>query len=274
VAFEATPTTQSYWDTAAKTYDDDFVGTLIGQTRREAVWRVLDGMFHAGQHVLELNCGTGVDAVHLAERGIRVLACDIAPGMIDLARMRANASGFARATDFRVLPTESIGQLEAAGPFDGAFSNFAGLNCVEDLSSTARTLYRLLKPGARVLICMLGKFVPWEILWFLAKGNPRRAVQRLGSGTIRDVEGGVLKVRYYRFNEIVRMFAPGFQLRGWRGLGITVPPSYVESLARRVPGITRSLAALDDRLGGVPIIRRMADSVLMEFQRGESVQLA
>jgi ubiquinone/menaquinone biosynthesis C-methylase UbiE len=56
---------QAYWDTAANAYEDDFSGTLIGQTLRHAVWRDLDHLFRPGQRVLELNCGTGIDAVHL-----------------------------------------------------------------------------------------------------------------------------------------------------------------------------------------------------------------
>src|SRR5258708_974495 len=97
---------QAYWDTAANAYEDDFSGTLIGQTLRQAVWRDLDQLFGPGQRVLELNCGTGIDAVHLAGRGIRVLSCDIAPRMIELARQQAGATDL---IDWRVLPTEDIG---------------------------------------------------------------------------------------------------------------------------------------------------------------------
>ena len=128
-------TRAAYWDDAAAKYDRNFTGTLIGQTRR----------LHPGQRVLELNCGTGIDAIHLADRGIQVLACDISPRMIQIARQDAVASGHATLLDFRVLPTEAVDRLELESPFDGAFSNFSGLNCVEDLSGVARNLARLLK---------------------------------------------------------------------------------------------------------------------------------
>jgi ubiquinone/menaquinone biosynthesis C-methylase UbiE len=74
---------QAYWDASAETYERDFAGTLTGQARRRAVWHELDGIFSAGQRILELNCGTGIDAVRLAERGVRVVACDISPRMIE-----------------------------------------------------------------------------------------------------------------------------------------------------------------------------------------------
>ena len=62
--------------------------TMLSQTRRLAApneaqygekWIV---SFTPGQSILEINCGTGIDALHLASRGVRVDAFDAAPGMI------------------------------------------------------------------------------------------------------------------------------------------------------------------------------------------------
>ena len=40
--------------------------SLIGRAQRRVVTKELDRIFHSGQRILELNCGTGVDALHLA----------------------------------------------------------------------------------------------------------------------------------------------------------------------------------------------------------------
>ena len=133
---------QAYWDTAAGTYHRDFSGTLTGQANRRAVWRALDRAFAPGQRVLELNCGTGIDAVHLAARGIRVLACDISPRMVELGRQLASEANLGHRVEFRVLENENIGSLTGEGPFDGGFSSFSGLNCVRRFSrgsESART---------------------------------------------------------------------------------------------------------------------------------------
>lgn len=258
---------ETYWDIAAETYERDFTGTLIGQTRRRAVLQRLERIFQPGQRILELNCGTGIDAVHLAGRGIRVLACDISPGMIHRARRLASATGAGDRIDFRVLATEKISILANEGPFDGAFSNFSGLNCVEDLSAVVEDLALLLKPGAPVLVCMMGRFVPWEITWFLAHRNWERAIHRLGQRHSRShVEQDGLTICRPRVKEIVSLFAPRFRLRRWRGIGIAVPPSYTELSARRFPGLITLLAALDARIGGLPPFRSMADQVVLEFE--------
>ncbi len=261
---------QPYWDTAARTYERDFSSTLIGQTRREAVWKDLDALFYPGQRIIELGCGTGIDALHLAQRGIRVLACDLSPAMVEIARQRLGATAFRDAVEFRVLANEEVGRLLPEGPFDGAFSNFASLNCTSDLPSVAPDLAGLLRPEASLLTSMIGRFVPWEIAWRLLHREPRRAFERFKRGVIREVEGGTVRVRYLGVSQIAHAFAPNFLLRRWRGIGIAVPPSYLEHWALRFPDTIRSLADLDDRIGRWPAFRRMADAFVLELKRSGS----
>lgn len=265
----STRSTQPYWDKTAETYDQVFTHTLIGQAERNAVWQELGRVFHSGQRILELNCGTGVDAARLAQSGVRVLACDIAPRMIEVARQRVSSTGLGQLIDFRVLPTEQIAVLGDEGPFDGAFSNFAGLNHVEDLAAVARNLAQLLRPGARVLLCMLGRFAAWEIARCLAHGHPGKAIERFKhGGTIhRHADNVTLKAHYPSVGAMVRMFTPEFRLREWKGVGIILPPPYMESWARRFPKVLDPVAIADRWLGRCPLLRGMAGHVLFHFER-------
>jgi SAM-dependent methyltransferase len=236
------------------------------------VWKELDRCFHPGERILELNCGTGVDAVHLAERGLEVLACDVAPRMIQVARQRVSSLRLGARVELRLLATEQIAALAGEGPFDGAFSNFAGLNCVPDLSSLAHDLARLLAPGATALLCMAGRSVAWEIVWYMGRGNPRKALRRFQrGGTIaRLAEGVTVKVHYPSARIMARLFAPEFRLLRLKGVGVTVPPSYLEPLARRFAGVLKTLADIDRLLSCLPVFRTLADHVLLEFQRVRS----
>jgi hypothetical protein len=156
--------------------------------------------------------------------------------------------------------------LDCDGPFDGAASNFSGLNCVEDLGAVRRELARLLRPGGLAVLCVLGRVVPWEIAWFLAQGDWNKAVRRL-----RHTECGnyacAPRVYYYSRREIMRAFAPDFRLRRWKGIGISLPPSYMDHWAQRFPRITVALGKADGLLGRVPIVRNIGDFVLLEFER-------
>lgn len=254
---------RQYWDLTAETYDRVFPETLVGRAQRGAVWMELEQAFQRGQRVLELNCGTGIDAVHLAEKGIRVLACDISPRMVEIAAQRSVATDVATLAVFRAIPNEEIAQLIPEGPFDGAFSNFSGLNHVADLPRAARDLGQLVRPGARVLICMVGRIAPWEVMWQLAHGNLRMALRRLRP----KFETPKMKAYYPSVRGIARAFEPNFRLLRWQGIGIAVPPTCMEPWARRFPTLLRGMVYADRWLTRCPGIRGLGDSVLLHFER-------
>ena len=67
------------FDHTAKSYDDAFTHTAIGKLQREMVWSYLEATFKDKfpSNVLELNCGTGEDAVFFARHGSKVLSTDV-----------------------------------------------------------------------------------------------------------------------------------------------------------------------------------------------------
>jgi ubiquinone/menaquinone biosynthesis C-methylase UbiE len=259
---------EAYWDLIAENYDCNFPETVIGRVQRDAVWHELDRTFQPGMRILELNCGTGIDAVHLAKLGVRVVACDLSPKMIDAARRRLSAAGLDERVDFRVLDTEKIETLVVDAPFEGAFSNFSGLNCVQDISRVADNLALLLKPSARIWLCMVGRFSPWEMAWHLAHGKPVVALHSFRrKPTAEPSSRGAVSVHYPSVRDVRRMFAPKFRLRGWKGIGVAVPPSCLDSIARMAPRLVGGLAKIDRYICGAPIFRNFGDCVLLEFER-------
>jgi ubiquinone/menaquinone biosynthesis C-methylase UbiE len=257
------------FDVIAKEYDSHFTNTLVGQAQRNSVWREVDREFRSGQRVLEMNCGTGVDAMHLAERGVRVVACDASKEMIEVARRRLRAAASRGDVDLRVLATEFIGQLEGGERFDGALSNFAGLNCVGDLGGVARDLARLVKPGGTMILCLFGRLCLWEIIWYGVHGELKKAFRRLTACRIAANlgPGQTVLVRYPSVQSLRRDFAPHFRLMKWKGIGIFVPPSYLEPLAFRFGRIFSFAAKVDAFVCGWPGFRTFADHVVLEFAR-------
>jgi SAM-dependent methyltransferase len=185
--------------------------------------------------------------------------------MIELARELAASTSTSDLIDFRTLPSEEIGSLAGENVFDGAFSNFCGLNCVEDLPAVARELARLLRPGAPILLCMMGRFVPWEIAWYMAHGKPEKALRRLRRNEFRSSEADGLCIQRPSVREIAGILSPEFRLRRWSGVGIAVPPTYMEHRTRHFPRVIKGLAGIDRLIGGLPFFRRMADCVLLEL---------
>lgn len=254
------------FDTLAPDYDASFTESVLGRTLRRAVWIWLDRVFAPGDRVLELNCGTGEDAVHLATRGVRVLATDASFAMLDVARTKIHNADLDQAIELRRLKIEQLSELIAVfkGPLDGAFSNFGGLNCVADLHGVAQALAALLRPGARVILCLMGPLVPWEWVWFLAHGRPGKAFRRLAG---RGVEWRGGTVRYPTIGAVRRAFATGFTVRRASGLGVLVPPTYAEGWAQRHPRLVARLDRWERRIEGWPVVPWFGDHYLLELQR-------
>jgi len=255
------------FDRVAAKYDQQFTNSRIGRLQRQVVWDALSEAFKPGDCVLELNCGTGEDALFLTKRGVSVLGCDAAPGMVEIARRKiAQGCGDAQ-TRFEVLRNERLSSLQVARPFDGVLSNFSGLNCVADLRQVAMHLGRLVKPGGRALLGMSTRICLWEILWFLAHNNPRKAFRRLPGKTMACIEEISLPVLYPSKRSVRKAFSPWFVLRTVTAVGLFIPPSYVEDWSSRH---TRTIAALErlDRFArNLPVLVHLGDHILFEFER-------
>ncbi|MFL5541971.1 MAG: class I SAM-dependent methyltransferase [Longimicrobiaceae bacterium] len=269
-ASPALPPAAAAFDAVAPAFDDRFGAWLSVAAQRRAVRRELLRAFPAGASVLELGGGTGEDAAWLADRGRRVLLTDASPAMVSIAGPKL--AGRAAPAAAEVWPAEEMEMLaderEAAGeaPFDGAFSNFAALNCVTDLRPVARGLARLLRPGAPALLVLFGPFPPGEVVVELLRRNPKAAVRRLARGDVAARLGGKhFTVRYHRPAEIARAFAPWFRLRRTRGIGVFVPPSAAEPWISRHPRLLGALEALD-RAAAAPLAR-LGDHVLFHLER-------
>lgn len=254
----------SPFDLLARSYDETFTRSAIGLTMRRAVWRHLDRAFEPGEQVLELGCGTGEDAVHLAARGVKVLATDASPAMVDAARRKVTELRLSRRVRVKPLRIEELGSLRASPVFDGAFSNFGAMNCVPHLAPVAEALAHRLRPGSPVLLCFMGRYVPWEWAWFLLQGEPQKAFRRLSPN---GVSWRGLSIRYPGLGAIREAFEGPFAFRRAYAIGALVPPSYAESLMSRAPRLLALLDRLERSLETRFPLPYLSDHVLVSLER-------
>jgi ubiquinone/menaquinone biosynthesis C-methylase UbiE len=220
--------------------------------------------------ILELNAGTGTDAVFFAGIGHRVHATDIADGMQQKLKEKVQQHGLtdlvtAELCSFTALPT-----LRNKGPYDLIFSNFAGLNCTRDLQKVLDSFSPLLKPGGQVSLVILPPFSLWETL-LLFRGNIKMALRRLFSrqkGAPAHVEGVHFRC-WYHSPALVRrtMKKNSFELLGLEGLCTIVPPSYMENFTTRFPKTYRVLCALEDRWKDRWPWRTIGDYYIISFRK-------
>ncbi|MBC8121203.1 MAG: methyltransferase domain-containing protein [Gemmatimonadaceae bacterium] len=252
------------FDHLAEDYDRTYAMTRVGLLQRAQVWHHIDRLWHPGQQVLELGCGTGIDAEYLARRGVGVLATDSSVRMIEQAARRCRFTDLVRT---RVLAAENVAAVD--GQFNGVFSNFAALNCVVDLDRFACALAPRVVPGSPVVVCLFGRSCLWEMAGYLGRGQPRRALRRWRPGTVRVSigTGAEVLVVYHDRGQVVRAFAPWFRLEAMLGIGFAVPPTYLHGPVERWPRWFELGSRLDQRLARYWPVNRLADHVLYILQR-------
>jgi len=256
------------FDAIAPIFDTRFGEWQSVAAQRRAVRLALLRAFPKGGCVLELGGGTGEDAMWLAQRGFRLLLTDVSPAMTEVAQGKLAPFG----SHTEVVAAEDLDQfaeryLEAGGAlFDGAFSNFAPLNCVEDLTPVARGLARLTKPGSSAVLVLFGIASPGEILVECLRGRPGQAFRRFRRDAVPARLGTRhFAVTYHRGHALAHAMQPWFRPVKKLGIGIFVPPSAAEPWISCHP---RLLALLErmDRIAARSFAM-FGDHILYQFER-------
>ncbi len=259
------------FDETARRFDERFGEWRSVAAQRRAVRRGLTQIFPPGSRLLELGGGTGDDACFLLERGYQLMVTDGAPRMVELAAAKLRAAGYGdvpveQAVLEALGPFAERAHARSLAPFDGAFSNFAALNCVADIGALAVPLSRLVQPGGACAFVVFGRYSPGEVLVKLLRRRPADAMRRFRGGRIPARIGSEhFTVWYPSVGQIARALAPYFRLRRVRGIGILVPPSAAEPFISRFPRLVAALEMMD-RVVTVPLAR-LGDHVLLDLER-------
>jgi len=252
------------FDSIAEGFDARFTPWLSVAAQRRAVRETLAATFAPRSRLIELGGGTGDDALWMAGRGYQVLMTDPSPAMVGVASAKFAGRPMLAA---EVAPAENLSGIE--GMFDGAWSTFAGLNCVADLASVGQGLARLLRPGASALLVVFGTCCPGEMLVEALRGRPRNMFRRRARGPVpARLNGHDFTVVYHRRRDLAAALSPWFELAGRQGIGLFVPPSAAEPWISRHPHLLAGLDALDDALGKP--LAMFGDHILYRFVRTEA----
>jgi SAM-dependent methyltransferase len=206
------------FDRHAPVYDKVFSASEL----RSEVWKIAARYFSPGMHVLDLGCGTGEDAIHLARCGLKVTAIDISSGMIAQLKMKAGEIVDCLATDMCTYAPAGI-------RFDGILSNFGALNYVSELNWLRRVP---LNAGSHVVLTTVGRFYPFETAVFLLKRKPKLAFRRFGRSCNVVLEGIPIHVYYHNVRSIQNSLGPSFELKRVVGLRSLLPVPPYQHLER------------------------------------------
>lgn len=241
-------------------------GNPVIQELRQQVYRHVSGFIKPYSIMLELNAGTGIDAMHFVANGHRVHATDISEGMIRIIQKKILANDVSYALSCEQISFTSLDELQSPGPFDYVFSNFGGMNCCKDLSLITKKLGRILKPGGFVTCVIMPPVYLWELASLL-KGNFKNAFRRFGSkGAIAHLEGEYFETYYFSLHQIRSTFPPEFTFLRSEGLSAITPPPHRRDFPSQYPSLFKILLSTDILVRDHFPFNRWADHLIVTFQ--------
>lgn len=223
------------------------------------------------KQVLELNCGTGEDAIWLAQQGCMVLATDIAPEMVKVAAAKGAQSAVNSQLSYQALDANQLNTLTTNDTYDLIFSNFGGLNCLspEQLPKFVQESTRLLRPDGYLVAVIMSSFCWWESLYFTLKLNSKQAWRRQSKGPVAaPLDDNTTINTWYYSPKIFRTFArPDLEHQQTVPIGFWLPPSYLDPFFVNKGGFLRMLDGLEARTSRFAPLAAGADHYLMVLRK-------
>ena len=230
---------------------------------RNAMSNALLATFSPKLRLVELGCGTGDEALTLADRGTEIIALDPSEGMLRIARAKAASRVLGTRIRFVRAAARDLPQLRNSlnQPLDGGYAAFS-LAYEPDLRPVAEGLHMLLRPGALSLASIPSKICLVEFILALLACHPSFAGRRLQPLHGHKVGHYSVPIRTYTPKSFAVAMGPHFALLRWHALPAIVPPPYMNRLYSRLKGGADALEKADPFLARHFPFRSVGDHFL------------
>lgn len=266
-------TIKANFDHIAKEYDTDFTFSEIGKKQRTSVYHFLGNLKIKQKSILELNCGTGEDALWLAHKENRILATDISSEMLGFAKQKAKGIVNIK---FQLLDINNLNVISnqknlenKSQKFDLIFSNFGGLNCLSkpQLKIFFKNASKLLTENGKIICVIMPKNCVWENTYLFITGKWKQLFRRNTSESI-DVKVGnsIVKTWYYNPKEITELTISKYSIESFKPIGFFIPPSYLESFFKNKIGLLNILNWMEKRVKYLSFLSRYSDHYIISLQ--------
>jgi ubiquinone/menaquinone biosynthesis C-methylase UbiE len=245
----------------ADVYDAMREANIPVKKMREKFYSKVEQFVKPPADILEINCGTGIDAFYFAGKGYNVTATDISDRMLQNAQNKGKLSNLS----FKKLNLLELNIVDKN--YDLVISNLGGINCLNDLSGLSKNIHSILKPKGYFIVTTMPQFCVWEFL-LLFKGEFKRAFRRLKpGGTIANVGGEKICVRYYSPKNLIKNFKLGFELKDTTALCVFSPPQPASHWYEKHPAITKILNSIDNKIESLYFTSFLGDYYIAVLQK-------
>lgn len=259
------------FDHIAPAFDSVFAQSAVGQLQRKQVWQYVEKIIPElnGYEMLELNHGSGEDAVLFGDKGFNIVATDISGEMLKITEKKATQFSMQHTISSHYLDLESFNETLFDKRFDLVFSNFGGLNCInpESLKKLINNLPEILNPGGRFIGIMMPKFCAWETVFYLLRLQFRKAFRRLTSKeVITDLYEANMKTWFYHPSQLRRWSRERFKIISIKPVGVALPPACLEPLIKVKQNWLLRLDRFEKKLNTSSLFSGMADNFIIDLQ--------
>jgi ubiquinone/menaquinone biosynthesis C-methylase UbiE len=267
--------TREAFNKAAADYDVSFTNTAIGAMQRKRVWNYIEVLLkNRKAEVLEINCGTGEDALWLAQNCYSVTATDVAGSMITVAESKKIIAGINN-INFKTIDFFNLHKNLQPQQFDFIFSNFGGLNCVNEaeLVHLSKDFAKLLYPGGKMAIVVMGKYCLWETMYFMLKFKFAKALRRWDNkGVYTKIEDEEFETWFYSVGGLKKIFSEHFKLIDSKPIAVAVPPSYMQNYFDKKPKLLTRFNKWDNFLTRFKWLSSFSDHLILTFELKKPVE--
>ncbi len=262
---------EAAFDGVADNYDHHIFGNVINSWLRTVSIGLLKTIFKPGDTLLEIGCGTGTETLALAQAGMKIVACDISPRMIEVLKRKVSAAGLSQAVHpvyakpsmnlSNVIMSE-IGRIY----FDGAYSTYGAVNTEPNLGGMFREIHSILKDDARLVLGVWNKYCLYEMAGYSLRLKPSLAFARLRNPVPVGKSRFCVTSNAFSIRSLNQYIKPYFKIKKVFGVVITLPPSNLTKYAPNGRAL-KLLEKFDLRLGSVFPINRLGDHFLGVYEK-------
>jgi ubiquinone/menaquinone biosynthesis C-methylase UbiE len=237
---------------------------------REIVRNQVTEHTKSGERMLELNCGTGQDALFFASQGLFVHATDNSDGMLQEFNKKLLQEKLSSNVKLQKCSFNSLGEQIVERDFDHVFSNNGGLNCASDLRNVIKQVDEKVKPGGMVHFVMIAPFCLWEVLT-LFKGKVKFALRRFTKKGVKShLEGHYFMTYYYSASYIRKSFGNKYSTVQLKSIGCIIPPTYNDYFPAKYPAIFKTLKAAELKLNNFWPFNRVGDMYIISLKKSDN----
>ncbi len=236
----------------------DRTSSLINWMRNRVRTHLLKHL-NPNSRLLEINCGSGIDAVFLAKKGYRVHATDIAEGMVMYVKSKIILENLNSFLSCETLPFNQLNQIKN-NSYNQLFSNFGGLNCsnLNELEAIFDSFKYLLLPNGRITLVIMPKICIWEMLSFF-KGNKKAFRRFKKEGVLANIEGLKVRTYYHSKKQIKQLLSKDYEEFKIENICFFGPTGNRIHYPKKNPLLFKTWGVLDNLTNRIPFLQGFGD---------------